>query len=154
MSGALTGRWKSPGEQGLCYPCRYYGSTEAEWEYATRGGEEGLKYPWGNELSSQNVKHDSKDTVPVGSYLANGFGLYDMAGNVWEWCSDWYGKDHYSSSPDQDPQGPSEGTERVRLGGTWIGLNPSNLRCSDRDWDEPVSGDYYVGFRCAREVLS
>ena len=128
--------------------------TEAEWEYAARGGQEGLRYPRGNKISSQNAKYNSRDgTAPVGSYAANGFGLYDMAGNVSECCSDWYGKDYYASSPAQDPQGPSEGAARVLRGGSWGNGDPRDLRCSFRVRYGPVISYSVVGFRCVREVL-
>ena len=76
--------------------------TEAEWEYAARGGLEGKRYPWGDEIDSSKATYDSGNdgtTKLVGSFEANGYGLYDMAGNVWECCQDWYGADYYSSSP-------------------------------------------------------
>ena len=93
--------------------------TEAEWEYAAREGQQGMIYPGGNQLSVENAKYDSGDgTVPVRSYEPNGFGFYDMAGNVWEWCADWFAEDYYESSPRQDPfrsrQATSMGTA------TWI----------------------------------
>ncbi|MBB15739.1 hypothetical protein CMK22_10730 [Candidatus Poribacteria bacterium] len=103
--------------------------TEAEWEYAGRGGQVGKRYPWGDDekvaRDYANYKRtDGKDkwdklAAPVGSFKPNGYSLYDMAGNVWEWCSDWYDKDYYSKSPLRNPQGPSSGSTRVLRGGHW-----------------------------------
>ena len=129
--------------------------TEAEWEYAIRGDKEDLKYPWGNEISPTNAKYSSRDgTAPVGSYPANDFGIYDMAGNVWEWVADWYDSDYYQNSPEKDPQGPGQETGlRVLRGGSW-NYNPRDLRASGRFRYRPDVGDFYIGFRCAREVSS
>jgi len=112
-----------------------------------------LKYPWGNEIGRQNAKYDSDDgTAPVASYPANGFGLYDMAGNVWEWTADWFDEDYYASSPGRDPQGPPSGNLRVVRGGSWGNGSLRSLRCSLRDRNEPGNRDDYTGFRCVREV--
>jgi formylglycine-generating enzyme required for sulfatase activity len=95
--------------------------TEAEWEYACRGGRSS-PFHFGNTITSAKANFsDSKlgRTTSVGSYLPNDFGLYDMHGNVWEWCSDWYAKDYYKQSPRQNPQGPQTGDRRVLRGGSW-----------------------------------
>ena len=99
--------------------------AEAEWEYAARGGKSGLVYPWGDEISEKHANYGGHldGTSVVGSYPANDLGLYDMAGNVWEWCSDWYDDNYYSQSSDRDPQGPSSGKGRVLRGGSWA-YNP------------------------------
>jgi len=85
--------------------------TEAEWEYAARAGTRTV-FPWGDSLSSKQANFDGKRTTTVGSYAPNPWGLYDTAGNVWEWCADWYATDYYAKAPASDPAGPSQGTLR------------------------------------------
>ena len=105
--------------------------TEAEWEYAARGGLVGRRYVWGNKppqktdcnftgsFGGEQADDGYLYTAPVGSYAANGYGLYDMAGNAWEWCADWYGENYYASSVLKNPKGPATGTERVIRGSGW-----------------------------------
>jgi len=123
--------------------------TEAEWEYAARGGLVGKRYPGGDEISHDDANYNwkvGKATV-VGSYPANGYGLYDMAGNVWEWCQDWYDKDYYSNSSTKNPLGPGTGSKRVLRGGSWLS-DAGNLRVAYRLNPPPSTGYSYVGFRC------
>ena len=141
--------------------------TEAEWEYGARGGKDGLVYPWGNEISHEEANYGADsccsglaqgrdqwvNTSPVGSFEANGFGLFDMAGNVWEWCADWYGSSYYGSSPVADPKGPSSGSGRVLRGGSW-GSDPWGLRTSCRVALGPTVRGSVDGFRCVRDADS
>jgi len=92
--------------------------TEAEWEYAARGGE-GYEYSGSNNVD-RVAWYGGRKTHPVGKKSANGYGLYDMSGNVLEWCSDWYASDYYESSPRRNPTGPRTGEYRVMRGGSWI----------------------------------
>jgi sulfatase modifying factor 1 len=133
--------------------------TEAESEYAARGGKDGLKYPWGNQITPENANYSGstwKGTSPVRSYAANAWGLYDMAGNVWEWVADWYDENYYatlpSEGPAEDPRGPQSGKARVLRGGSFGNVS-RNLRAANRNWNEPDFRDYYIGFRCVREVV-
>jgi len=144
--------------------------TEAEWEYSARGGLAGKRYAWGDELPppkdsgnfadetskkvfpSWTVINDYNDgyayTATVGSYKPNGYGLYDMAGNVWEWCADWYEGKYYANSPKQNPKGPSSGKYRVLRGGSWNNNNTNNFRVVNHNNNDPTNTNNNVGFRC------
>lgn len=127
--------------------------TEAEWETAARGGIEHALYPTGDDIEKSQANFFSSDTTSVMSYAPNGFGLFDSAGNVYEWCQDWYGYNYYEVSlqePD-NPAGPLQGVYRVLRGGCWKSLK-EDLRCSRRHRNNPgtVNGTY--GFRCAADV--
>ncbi len=145
--------------------------TEAEWEKAARGGTSGHRFPWSdtdtiqharaNYFSSSGYSYDTSPTrgfhpmfmtgVPpytsfVTYFAPNGCGLYDMAGNVWEWCNDWYSPTYYSDSPYDDPLGPASGTWRVVRGGSWIDVAFAQ-RCARRGYAQPADRTYYAGFR-------
>jgi len=162
--GARAGREQHPVVEVSWYDaakyCTHYGlrlPTEAEWEYAARGPD-GRKYPWGDQWDENRCcNYDNRkaysgaDTFPIGSFPsgASWCGALDMAGNVWEWCSDWYHFDHYTNSPSTDPAGPATGSCRLLRGGSWI-LNDDSCRSAFRGCISPDDANCSVGFRCVR----
>ena len=139
--------------------------TEAEWEYAARGGRTGLVYGWGDEVSRDRANYGADqccagaiggadgwlNTAPVRSFPPNDFGLYDMAGNVWEWVGGWLDDDDYGSSPSIDPPGAAAGYARIARGGSWLNF-PAALRASVRLPFAQTGQTSNIGARCARDV--
>ena len=130
--------------------------TEAEWEKACRAGTT-TKYNTGNSISHDEANYDGtggkdrwSNTSPVGSFAPNVWGMYDMHGNVWEWCSDWYDRSYYSRSPSSDPENQTNSQYRVIRGGSWD-FSPDHVRSAKRLRDAPVNTRYYIGFRCAQD---
>ena len=148
--------------------------TEAEWEYAARGGLSQMPYVWGKtflkdgkhmantfqgHFPNTNTREDGYErTSPVRTFPANGFGLYDMSGNVWEWCSDWYRPDYYATSPRKNPQGPTSSFDpsepglpkRVQRGGSFLCTDQycSRYMPGGRGKGATDTGASHVGFRC------
>lgn len=127
--------------------------TEAEWEYAARGGNSGGNTEFSGSGSIGSVAwyidNSGDKTHPVGQKSPNELGLYDMCGNVEEWCSDWYGADYYANSPVSNPKGPSSGGDRVLRGGSWSGTT-GDCNVAFRGRDRSVIGNIYYGFRVVR----
>jgi sulfatase modifying factor 1 len=134
--------------------------TEAEWEKAAQGGLLDKRFPWGDadpdgtqcnfadrDWTGTDLDDGHKFTAPVGRFIPNGYGLYDMSGNVSEWCADWYDENYYSKSPGRNPTGPESGTLRILRGGSWNNF-PYFLRVASRGTKEPSSRDSRLGFRC------
>jgi formylglycine-generating enzyme required for sulfatase activity len=128
--------------------------TEAQWEYACRAGTT-TRYCFGDSESELGdyawyLKNlEGWGTKAVGGKRPNRWGLYDMHGNVWQWCSDWYDGDYYANSPVEDPKGPDTGSYRVYRGGSWIN-DAGDCRSAYRDYGRPVSRHDYLGFRVSR----
>jgi sulfatase modifying factor 1 len=125
--------------------------TEAEWEYAARGGtrSSGFTYAGSNNLDEVGwyASNSSRLTHKIGQKRSNELGLYDMSGNVWEWCHDWYASDYYAqNSSYEDPSGPSTGSSRVLRGGSWY-ITPGRCRSTDRHWCAPIYTRNHRGFR-------
>ena len=141
--------------------------TEAEWEYACRAGTTSA-YAWGKTIDCKDAMYGNNtlkmdvcenyvkskglpvdQPAPVKSYKPNAWGLYDMGGNVWEWCQDWYGR--YGKDAVVDPRGPGSGSDRVRRGGSWYGKG-AKCRCANRNLSNPANRYQTTGFRLVREA--
>jgi formylglycine-generating enzyme required for sulfatase activity len=127
--------------------------SEAEWEFAARGGAKDWAYPNGEGIEEDQANYRKKNGLQtVKSYQPNGFGLYDMGGNVWEWVADNYDPNYYAESPRENPTGPEEGGQGIIRGGGWYS-GPGCLKVDGRSPLSPGWVDFAVGFRCARDIV-
>jgi len=122
--------------------------TEAQWEYAALGGSPSARYSWGSS-PPDGSRCATGSLKPAGSFAPNGYGLYDMTGNAWEWTADFYVADFYETSDDVNPRGPGAGYYRVIRGGGWYS-GPAELRIKNRHWFAPTFAEVSVGFRCVK----
>jgi formylglycine-generating enzyme required for sulfatase activity len=145
--------------------------TEPEWEYAARGGLAGARFAWGDELTprgrwlcniwqgtfptANTVEDGYLTTAPVKSFAPNGLGLFETAGNVWEWCADWFGADYYARSPRSAPLGPDDGEAKVMRGGSYLchASYCHRYRVAARSSNTPESTSGNIGFRCAGDSV-
>ena len=125
-------------------------TTEAEWEYACRAGSDRTTFHFGDTLTEDQANFGKRlqRPCPVGLYPPNAWGLFDMHGNVWEWCSDWFAEDYYATGPGTNPTGPGDGTHYVLRGGAWFSTDVG-CRCAHRGMSTAEHRDKDTGFRVA-----